>query len=539
MRQSIHFLWSVFFSFALLISCGTKKQVRPPFIPQKPILGTTPYEKEEALTSFQINAKKNLPPREMRGVWLTSIYGLDWPKTPANSIQNQEKQKRELVALIDRLYKENYNTVFLQVRHRGDVIYRSTIEPIARVMTGGKSVYPSYEYDPLQIAVEECHKRGMACHAWIVTFPLGNDKQVQTLGSKGIWGKHRNWCIKFDNEWYLNPGLPQARNYIASLARELVASYDIDGIHLDYIRYPDNSNRFPDADTYKRYGKKFNNIADWRRDNITKLLECVYDETHEAWPFIQVSAATLGKYRVLPQYPNIGWTCFESVAQDPKAWFLAGAVDFIVPMMYYRNEHFDPFLENWHQEIAPLGHVVPGIGAYRLEDGSNWNVMDIKRQIEHIRKKGFSGICFYREENIRPSKKTNSLHSYLRSSFSTPSVNIPFPSSYNSPPLTPRLLQIISTPQKKLLLSWEMPLQQTDEATYNLYYRVYTQEGEERFSLLATGINQCHYEVDLYLLPSNKLVEFCVEAVNRHNVAGPVSTAQLYFVQSVEANSLN
>ena len=90
------------------------------------------------------------------------------------------KQQDELVEILDKLKAANFNTVLFQTRTRGDVLYKSSIEPYNSILTGKTDGNPGY--DPLAFAVAECHKRGMECHAWMVTIPLGNRKHVAALG---------------------------------------------------------------------------------------------------------------------------------------------------------------------------------------------------------------------------------------------------------------------------------------------------------------------------------------------------------------------
>ena len=97
--------------------------------------------------------------QEIRAVWLTTIGGIDWPRTYATSPANIERQKQELVRMLDRLKEIRINTVLLQTRIRGTVIYPSALEPWDYCMTGKPGQYPGY--DPLRFAIDECHKRGM------------------------------------------------------------------------------------------------------------------------------------------------------------------------------------------------------------------------------------------------------------------------------------------------------------------------------------------------------------------------------------------
>lgn len=124
------------------------------------------------------------PKYEIRATWLTTLGGLDWPSQKATSAKGIERQKQELCEILDALKRANFNTVLLQTRLRGDVIYPSAIEPFTESLTGHEGGNPNY--DPLKFAIEECHRRGMELHAWIVTIPIGNTRQVKLLGKKSI-----------------------------------------------------------------------------------------------------------------------------------------------------------------------------------------------------------------------------------------------------------------------------------------------------------------------------------------------------------------
>lgn len=121
------------------------------------------------------------PKHEVRAAWITAVYGLDWPRTKATTPAGIRRQKEELIDILDRLKEANFNTVLFQTRTRGDVLYRSDIEPFNSILTGKTGGDPGY--DPLAFAVEECHKRGMECHAWMVTIPLGGKNMWPHLAS--------------------------------------------------------------------------------------------------------------------------------------------------------------------------------------------------------------------------------------------------------------------------------------------------------------------------------------------------------------------
>ena len=222
-----------------------------------------------------LSAQKPVSPKyEYRAVWLTTIENLDWPKTIVRSPSDITEQKNELIVLLDSLKELNVNTVLLQTRVRGDLIYPSRIEPFSHVLTGIPGKDPGY--DPLAFAVEECHKRSMQLHAWLVTMPLGKDEHIRRQGKLALSRKKKSLCTRYKGAWYMEPGNPAVIPYLVELVSELVSNYDIDGVHFDYIRYPDRTNGYPDASLYRKYGKG-RSLAAWRRDNITRLMTTLYE----------------------------------------------------------------------------------------------------------------------------------------------------------------------------------------------------------------------------------------------------------------------
>ena len=283
--------------------------------------------------------------QEVRAVWLTTIKGLDWPTTRATSEENIVKQKKELTDILDKLQEARINTVILQTRVRGNLIYPSRIETWCESFSGEAGCSPGY--DPLAFAIEECHKRGMEIHAWMVTIPLGSVEVHKDMGAQSITKRNPKICTRFRNNWYLNPGHPETKNYLKEIVKELVTNYDIDGIHLDYIRYPDRPIRFPDASDYRKYGRGFDNLAQWRRNNITEIVRTIHAEVKKLKPWVKVSSAPLGKYRDTQRYPSRGWNAYHAVHQEAQLWMHEGIHDMIFPMLYYRNNDFYPFVLDW------------------------------------------------------------------------------------------------------------------------------------------------------------------------------------------------
>lgn len=342
------------------------------------------------------------PKYEIRAVWLTTLGGMDWPTQKAVTRGGRDCQKEELICLLDQLQAAHINTVLFQTRLRGDMVYPSRYEPFAEALTGVPGKDPLY--DPLQFAVEECHKRGMEIHAWVVTIPVGNDSQVRSHGSKSIVKQQPRLCKRFEGSWYLDPGLPETATYLCKLVDEMVTRYDLDGVHLDYIRYPENGRNFPDMDTYRLYGKGLEKQA-WRRQNITEIVRQIYRQVKSRKPWVKVSSSPIGKFRDTDRYPSYGWNAFDAVNQDVQTWLKLGIQDAIFPMMYFQGNQFYPFLLDWTEQ-AHGRFVVPGLGIYFLDERErNWNLDEIGRQIYFSRQASANGQAFFRNRHLLSNTK--------------------------------------------------------------------------------------------------------------------------------------
>lgn len=391
-----------------------------------------------------------LPKHEVRAAWITAVYGLDWPRTRATSPERIRKQQDELVEILDKLKAANFNTMLFQTRTRGDVLYQSSIEPYNSILTGKVGGDPGY--DPLTFAIEECHKRGMECHAWMVSIPLGNKKHVASLGKESVTKKKAAICVPYKNEYFLNPGHPQTKEYLMSLVREVVKRYDVDGVHFDYLRYPENAPRFPDGYDYKRYAKG-RSLAQWRRDNITDIVRYIYKEVKALKPWVKVSTSPVGKYRDTSRYSSRGWNAYHTVYQDVQGWLGEGIQDQIYPMQYFRGNHFYPFALDW-KEQSNGRHIIPGLGIYFLDPAEgNWTLDEIERQMHFIRAQKLEGEAHYRVKYLMDN--TQGLYDTLEKIFYTaPALQPAMPWIDSVPPTPPTNLRTEQLAEGYLLLRW-------------------------------------------------------------------------------------
>lgn len=453
-----------------------------------------------------------IPTTEIRAVWLTTNWNLDWPSSPFFA----ETQKSELINILDKLQQSNINTILLQVRIRGDVFYKSNTEPYSPYFIKKTN---NASYDPLSFAIEECHKRGLELHAWIVTFPVGSPKQVAAQGSSAVVKRHPQLCKLHQGEWYLDPGNPQARQYILSIVDEIVANYDIDGIHFDYIRYPENAKKFPDSDTFRKYGKGYT-LDSWRRNNINLLVSSAYSLIKKRKPWVQVSCSPLGKYRSLDPMKGT-WTAYESVHQDAAKWMQDGTMDTIYPMMYYNDVNFDSYVKDWERQSNGR-FVVPGLGAYRLmSNEGNWSLDDILSQITFLRENKTNGFAFYRAGNIISNIK-NINNTLVNNYFKYPAKLPAMVWLKNSPPPPPINIQVY---RKGIYTVIEWDSVDQEQQTFTVYESPSNNiDINDARSIVMTRING--NSIFLKTRDEERGVYFTVTASDRyHNESAPSPSA--------------
>ncbi len=370
--------------------------------------------------------------REVRAVWVTTLSGLDWPKARARDKAGIEAQKNELRTLLDQLRRANINTVLLQTRIRGSLIYPSALEPWDQCLTGQFDKDPGY--DPLAFAIQETHRRGMELHAWMVTIPAMKVENARRMGKKSLLMTHPELLIKHNGQYYLDPGMPGTSDYLSAIIADFIDRYDIDGIHFDYIRYPENASSFPDGKTYKKYGQG-KNKAQWRRDNVTAIVRRLYHEVKAKKPWVKMSSSPVGKYRDVRRYSSRGWNAYDAVYQDAQGWLQEGIQDLLFPMMYFTGDHFYPFAADW-QEGSYGRYVCPGLGIYFLHpQEKNWDLSVVTRQLHYLRRQGLAGQAFFRSRFLTDDVK--GIYHYLCDHF------------YPHPALPPRYPWLDSIPPGK------------------------------------------------------------------------------------------
>lgn len=456
------------------------------------------------------------PKRELRAVWVTTLNGLDWPRTRATSAFSRQRQQQELCELLDQLKAVNINTVLLQTRVRGSAIYPSKIEPWDICLTGTYGNDPGY--DPLAFAINEAHRRGMELHAWVVTIPCFKTAVAKQMGPRSVLRTHHDLCVRHGDQYYLDPGLPGTADYLSAVCREIVENYDIDGIHFDYIRYPENASSFADNNTYKRYAQKGQSKAQWRRDNITRIVSRIYRETHAAKPWVKVSSSPVGKYADLPRYSSRGWNAHDAVHQDAEGWLRSGIHDILFPMMYFDGNHFYPFAADWQEQTAGR-QVAPGLGIYFLHpQEKNWPLSAIKRQLFYLRQIGTAGQCYFRSKFLTDNVK--GLYNFLRDDFyAFPALVPACPWLNDETPPAPEHLQTRIVSDSEEELAWD----NRDGLRYNVYAsREWPVDVSAAENIVAAALPTPHYQYNRFAAMG---LYFAVTAIDRYGNESPAVQA--------------
>lgn len=303
--------------------------------------------------------------REMRTVWVATVSNIDWPQSRGTGASIVAKQKKQLTDMLDGFEAANMNAVCLQVRDMSDAFYKSSYEPWSSYITGTRGQDPGW--DPLAFAVEECHKRGLECHAWVNPYRFSNNSgtdwntpQDQALKNSGLLMQVGNYVV-------FNPALDGSRQRVVDVCREMIENYDIDGIIFDDYFYPGGGtptdSSAPDYQLWQESGTTLS-LADWRRANVNLMVRNVYDMVQTTRPGVKFGigpagvagtrSTSAGKHGVDPCPTGSDWQ-YSTIYSDPLAWLEEGTIDYISPQLYWKTDHAtNPFgpLTQWWSYVA-------------------------------------------------------------------------------------------------------------------------------------------------------------------------------------------
>jgi uncharacterized lipoprotein YddW (UPF0748 family) len=318
------------------------------------------------------------------------VGNIDWPSKKGLSAQEQQA---ELRGIFDKAKALRLNAVILQVRPACDAIYPSQIEPWSVCLTGQQGKAPAPEYDPLQFAVEEAHKRGLELHAWFNPYRAATE-DTGTLAPTHIGNKRPDLVKKYGKFLWLDPGEKEVQDYTLSVILDVVKRYDIDGVHFDDYFYPykEAGLDFPDEPSWNKYKAAGGTLQrpDWRRSNVDTMVERVNQSIKQLKPTCKFGISPFGIWR--PGNPSgvSGLDSYNELYADSRKWLQEGWVDYLAPQLYWTvastRQPYSALLKWWTDQNKHSRHVLVGNFTSKVQDSGEWTAREIVNQIEATRK---------------------------------------------------------------------------------------------------------------------------------------------------------
>ena len=300
--------------------------------------------------------------------------------------------------ILDHAVSSGLNAVVFQVRPAGDALYVSKIEPWSEYLTGKQGVAPNENWDPLAFAIRESHARGIELHAWFNPYRAKDPTAKGPLSAMHMAKQYPAFAKPYGHYIWFDPGEPAVRRRTVRVILDVLARYDVDGIHLDDYFYPYPEQRrkrdiaFPDATSFKRYQKTGGALDrdDWRRQNVDLLIDTLRTEIAKAKPWVKFGVSPFGIWRPGEPATVRGFDAYSKIFADARKWLSNGWVDYLVPQLYWGiaqdGQAFGELLRWWAAQNTQGRHVWPGLADYKIGNGrAPWASTEILRQIDTTR----------------------------------------------------------------------------------------------------------------------------------------------------------
>ncbi len=471
-------------------------------------------------------AQSQPPKHEFRGAWIATVTNLDWPSSPTLGTAVQQSQ---LVTLLDGLKNVGINAVIFQVRCESDALYNSSIDPWSYWLTGQQGTAPSPYYDPLQFAIEQAHSRGLELHAWFNPY-----RSVRAVTGTGAYTKasnhvsvlHPDWNIQINNIKFLDPGLPQVRDYITTVVMDIVRRYDIDGIHADdyFYPYPPDQITNQDDSTFAKYSRGIADRGNWRRDNVNLLIKAIHDSLVIIKPKVKFGMSPFGIWRNNTPAGITGMDAYSTIYCDALTWLWNGWVDYITPQLYWKiggPQDYLKLMPWWADSANAYGrYLFTGQAPYRI---ASWSSSELPNQIRANRSNPkVQGSVFFRAGNGILDNLLGFADSLRTDLYRYPALIPAMPWKDNVPPNSPRNLRYqFASEVGGAALKWDVPLAATDGDSASRYvvYRfdhgtIQSTELDAASNILATAGASTLFSPSI---PSSNGAYYIVTALDRNN----------------------
>ena len=338
--------------------------------------------------------------RELRGVWVASVWNMNFPSRTGLSA---DAQRAQIDAILDTMTSLRLNALFFQVRPEGDALYASELEPWSRFLTGTQGGDPGY--DPLAYVVDRAHARGIEVHAWFNPY-RAKASSTSSAVSPHVTVTMPEHVRRYGSFVWMDPGVQAIQDHTTEVILDVVRRYDIDGVHFDdyFYPYPEPGVDFPDDATYRAYRDAGGTLerGDWRRDNVNRLVERLSNEIAAEKPHVRFGISPFGIYR--PGMPEgiTGLDQYASIYADPKKWMEEGWLDYIAPQLYWPTtrtaQAYEPLLDWWTSVTDGSHYVFAGNFLNKLGMEAEWTVDEFVTQVDlsrAYRDRGSLGNIFF------------------------------------------------------------------------------------------------------------------------------------------------
>lgn len=328
--------------------------------------------------------------KEQVGMWLPYVRFPDYMQG-----KSEESFRKSVSQIMEDAAADSVNTVYFHVRPNGDAYYMSELFP--------KGAYLDGDYDPLEIILEEAHKRGISVHAWINPLRLQTAEQMERVPDSFLIKKWINagepYVKNVNGRWYLDPAYPETVGLIESSVSEILRNYDVDGVHIDDYFYPTTDPEF-DREAFEESGST--DLAQWRIENVNRFVKAIYDTVKGKDERLVFGISPQGNIDV----------DYNSQYADVRRWGSEeGYCDYIVPQIYFgfenENSPFLPTLKQWEELVDDSKvSLIIGLAAYKLGREDKWagdagelewiNDPDIiRKQIMEVKNSTADGYALY------------------------------------------------------------------------------------------------------------------------------------------------
>ena len=248
------------------------------------------------------------------------------------------QMRKDFIRKLNTLQACGINAIIFQVRPEADAFYQSDIEPWSRFFTGEQGRAPEGNFDPMAFLIEECHKRNMEFHAWLNPYRASTAGNTRFAASH-IYHRHPEWFVTYNKQILFDPGLPECRQFICRVVKDIVSRYDVDAIHMDdyFYPYPAGGAPFPDERSFRKYGvpKGYTEATkgNWRRQNVNTLISELRRTILLTKPWVRFGISPFGIYRNKKSTPDgsgsntNGLQNYDDLYADVLHWVKQGWID--------------------------------------------------------------------------------------------------------------------------------------------------------------------------------------------------------------------